>query len=449
MTTFFNQVLEEVKKVNVSDIIEQYADVKRNTYTDDDSICPFHDDAEFGNFKISDNKGIYKCFSCGAFGNGITYVKELKHIGFKEAVLEIAYHHDIISRQEAESFLKDKKFMGNVKRVQQVKPKETDKLVKKAENDILDKAFSAFQKVSCLSDEHKKTLLERGFEVSQMSDFFTFPEATSDFLQRFYNELGKENVGLLKNVPGFVTADYLKQVKGNEVRYAYTFKTAKGIAIPVRNGRGQMVGIQIRRDNVEGKQQRYIWFSSTYAEKHKSYKHGTSAGSPIHVEYPEENKYAKTLFITEGIFKAKAIANTFKTTCASLQGVGNYKAIDKELVAIMEKQGPIQNIIIAFDADVAQNVNVYLHMRGMVQLIKSLYPDIRFYTALWDEKDGKGLDDLIANHKINTLTRMNTNEFIARYDKLIENMVKETKKPIQKAPKELIEEYFEKIVLRK
>lgn len=50
--------------------------------------CPFHKDGQEVNpsMSVDDSKGIYQCFTCGAKGNTITYLKEKEGMDFKDAV---------------------------------------------------------------------------------------------------------------------------------------------------------------------------------------------------------------------------------------------------------------------------------------------------------------------------------------------------------------------------
>ena len=50
--------------------------------------CPFHKDGQEANpsMSVDDSKGLYQCFTCGAKGNTITYLKEKEGMDFKEAV---------------------------------------------------------------------------------------------------------------------------------------------------------------------------------------------------------------------------------------------------------------------------------------------------------------------------------------------------------------------------
>lgn len=52
-------------------------------------ICPFHEDHS-PSMSVSEEKQIYKCFSCGATGNVFSFVENYLNIGFAEAVKVIA-----------------------------------------------------------------------------------------------------------------------------------------------------------------------------------------------------------------------------------------------------------------------------------------------------------------------------------------------------------------------
>jgi len=48
-------------------------------------VCPFHDDTN-PSMSVSEDKQIYKCFSCGASGNVFNFVMDYENIDFKEAL---------------------------------------------------------------------------------------------------------------------------------------------------------------------------------------------------------------------------------------------------------------------------------------------------------------------------------------------------------------------------
>lgn len=55
-------------------------------------VCPFHDDHS-PSMSVSEEKGMYKCFSCGAAGNVFTFLENYLNISFKEAL-------DIVAKRQ-------------------------------------------------------------------------------------------------------------------------------------------------------------------------------------------------------------------------------------------------------------------------------------------------------------------------------------------------------------
>ena len=52
-------------------------------------VCPFHND-HAPSMSVSKEKGIFKCFSCGATGNVFKFVADFENIGFVQAVKRVA-----------------------------------------------------------------------------------------------------------------------------------------------------------------------------------------------------------------------------------------------------------------------------------------------------------------------------------------------------------------------
>lgn len=48
-------------------------------------LCPFHDDTS-PSFSVNPTKGLYRCFSCGASGDVITYLRNRRDFSFGEAM---------------------------------------------------------------------------------------------------------------------------------------------------------------------------------------------------------------------------------------------------------------------------------------------------------------------------------------------------------------------------
>jgi len=55
-------------------------------------LCPFHQE-KTASFTVTDEKGFYHCFGCGAHGDLFKWVQEVEGIGFRDAVLSLAGGH--------------------------------------------------------------------------------------------------------------------------------------------------------------------------------------------------------------------------------------------------------------------------------------------------------------------------------------------------------------------
>jgi len=83
------ETIERIKQENdIVDVISETVRLKRTgrSYV---GLCPFHNDKS-PSFSVSQDKQIYKCFSCGEAGNVITFVMKQKNLTFIEAVKILA-----------------------------------------------------------------------------------------------------------------------------------------------------------------------------------------------------------------------------------------------------------------------------------------------------------------------------------------------------------------------
>lgn len=87
------QNIEEVKAVPIADIVGDYVTLKK-AGTRLVACCPFHSERS-PSFGVSPAKNIFKCFGCGAAGDGIEFVMRHENMTFLEAVERIAKSHRI------------------------------------------------------------------------------------------------------------------------------------------------------------------------------------------------------------------------------------------------------------------------------------------------------------------------------------------------------------------
>jgi hypothetical protein len=83
--TVIDEILE---RVSIVELVGRYQKIERNG-TEALALCPFHADKN-PSLSISDEKGLYNCFACGASGNAATFLMNYKKIDFREAMQELA-----------------------------------------------------------------------------------------------------------------------------------------------------------------------------------------------------------------------------------------------------------------------------------------------------------------------------------------------------------------------
>ena len=75
-------------RVDIVDVIDTYVPLKK-AGRNHQACCPFHDE-KTPSFTVSQQKQFYHCFGCGANGTAISFLMEFLHMGFVEAVEELA-----------------------------------------------------------------------------------------------------------------------------------------------------------------------------------------------------------------------------------------------------------------------------------------------------------------------------------------------------------------------
>ena len=85
----FNELIDKVlASIQISDVVGKYVELTQRGQNFM-GLCPFHQD-HHPSLSVSNEKRIYKCFSCGAAGNAVTFIQKYKEVHFKEALIEVA-----------------------------------------------------------------------------------------------------------------------------------------------------------------------------------------------------------------------------------------------------------------------------------------------------------------------------------------------------------------------
>jgi DNA primase len=87
--TIPTQVLDELRaRLSVSELVGRRVKLLRKG-REHLGLCPFHSE-KTPSFSVSDEKGFFHCFGCGAHGDVISFVMQTESLGFAEAVEKLA-----------------------------------------------------------------------------------------------------------------------------------------------------------------------------------------------------------------------------------------------------------------------------------------------------------------------------------------------------------------------
>ncbi|MGW9626629.1 DNA primase [Microbacterium sp. NPDC055521] len=82
--------VEEVKtRTNIADIVGERVALKSAGVGSLKGLCPFHDEKS-PSFHVRPQVGYYHCFGCGASGDVYSFLREMDHVSFTEAVERLA-----------------------------------------------------------------------------------------------------------------------------------------------------------------------------------------------------------------------------------------------------------------------------------------------------------------------------------------------------------------------
>lgn len=79
-----NVIDEVLTRADIESVVGRYVLLKRsggNLW----GLCPFHSE-KTPSFSVNPAKGIYKCFGCGKGGNAISFIMEIEHLNYPEAI---------------------------------------------------------------------------------------------------------------------------------------------------------------------------------------------------------------------------------------------------------------------------------------------------------------------------------------------------------------------------
>ena len=253
---FIEKLNNLLSRVSLIDILrDRYKVVPRggNKYT---VQCPFHKDGQETNpsMSVDDDKGVYKCFTCGAKGNVITYLKEKENKSFKEAVQYLGnrFSIDVSDFFSAKSSKKDKIYM------------ESRRINRIACNFFGKNLFLKDKNGNYFYKEAEKYLKKRKIPFSIIKEFkigYAPPSWNALINALTDNKITLNNLNIL----GLASVS-----KNNPNHYYDTF--VNRIIFPIINEREEVVGFGAR--SIDGKEPKYLNSKESLIFKKKSSLYG-------------------------------------------------------------------------------------------------------------------------------------------------------------------------------
>lgn len=354
----------------------------------------------------------WRCPKCGSGGNGVNFY-HFVNTGYFELSKE-EYTETIA---ELNRLMKGDTAYQKRRAYNEVKWKSEPKIktVPIAEDDILHQTFSQLLDFKALSllDEHRENLLARGLdeEAIEKNGYRSFPAGIQmkDFIRPDIKAAyEKNNWGKIKNenprlkhmsdfalMMGLTVADWLKS-RGCQMRgvpgffrffghWCFLFPP-KGIAIPTRNMKGQIVALQARTDIGR---LRYMTVSAKglelAVEENISRVHWPLGNDALD---PSEDGNGTEVIVTEGPLKADVALHLLKqnelrpkTAFVAMLGIMNTNSLLRDCEYL--KELGYKQLTNAFDMDRLTNPNV---LKGSVRLRTLLKEKgIVFSPLFWDK----------------------------------------------------------------
>ncbi|MDR0886839.1 MAG: DNA primase [Clostridiales Family XIII bacterium] len=93
-----SSIVEEIKsRANITDVVSRYVELKRAGSLLK-ACCPFHSE-KTPSFTVNEDRGTYKCFGCGEYGDVISFVSKIENLSFSETVEKLCEDYNIDASQ--------------------------------------------------------------------------------------------------------------------------------------------------------------------------------------------------------------------------------------------------------------------------------------------------------------------------------------------------------------
>lgn len=299
-------------------------------------LCPFHGDRHRPNLVVFPATDTWKCFSCGAGGDGLDFLARTTGQPLRQVIASALGSSPAPVGRPA------------------LPPPSTDPVAPLA---VRDRVYRRLLRHLSLSARHRTLLGGRGV-----------PAAVA--WRRGYRSLtpGDAPWPVPEGVPGFFAVS-------SEVR-RWRLAGPAGLALPVRDVSGAIQALHLRPDHGPGK---YVWWSTPGRPG------GASSGAPVHVA----RRGTAVVWITEGPLKADSVAEHLAITAVGVPGVSLWRAA----LPVLHALNPTM-VVLALDQDAAPSTAaaVAAHQAGLAAACQDHWA---VAVAHWPA-GFKGVDDALA-----------------------------------------------------
>jgi DNA primase len=90
------------ERTDIVQLVGNYLTLKKTGHDSLSGLCPFHQE-KTASFSVSPSKQVFYCFGCGKGGDAITFLRELEHLSYVEAIERLAQTAGVRLRYEGDS----------------------------------------------------------------------------------------------------------------------------------------------------------------------------------------------------------------------------------------------------------------------------------------------------------------------------------------------------------
>ena len=329
MANSFEEVISQIKdRLDIVDVVSQYVVLKKSgaNYW---GICPFHNDKK-PSMSVSPSRGIFKCFSCGAGGDALSFLVKIQNREYKDVILELAekYGIELPTKYHASADTKNQK-------------KDMIKACRKA-------AMFYHSQLRSADDANKAmTALRKRDVTDEVIDKFTLGWAPNKY-DTLYKELKKEFKDDILEKAGLI-------LKSNQGGWIDRFRNR--IIIPIQNENGEYVAFGARAVD-EGQNPKYLNSSDSLIYNKSKLLFGLCTAQ-------ESIKANDGVVIMEGYFDViSAQAHGVENAVASCG-----TALTAEHVKLLSRYTKSRRIFLSFDTD---NAGVNATKKGSAVIKETL-----------------------------------------------------------------------------